>query len=655
MQKYFESFIDSTGKPVAGAIVAVTTYPGGAVASIYQTNSANVAIPGGQVVTDSLGYFEFYAPDGRYTLSFTSSGTEPRIIPDVLIEDPADGATEVSATNYPTLQAALDTRKVVRLADGVTYPVTAQLTIPAGGGLIGRGILTFNSTDFANTTPGDLSAQSIVLSALSVNDVTLRDFQMVGTCGVNSWIYPIALRGVTKGDLRGLEISGLNAGTMIKIDSSFDIKVQRNILRDATLDRNISGGQLSGVTTDDHRMNGVGSERLDITHNTLRNLSWTPAFLATYGPQSDGVNLQVGTRNCLVAHNVFEGLGEGVDCFGDDNIIADNITKNALGYSYKLIHGASRNLLDANVSINSGLGGVVVAGSNTASKNTDSNTILNTVISGAGTDPGAYWAQTKYGVAINNDGVFKATNTYVRGTRVVSSPSATCAYLSSTSGTGNVYEGNYSDGTAPVEYQGSGVTVYKPNQFGGVLTGGRVASFDQFGALTLRYDDNSLTVPKANRNYGITAAGQGFSDASYFGTGSALGGQAHAIDVTATDTWAAPANRSAKITFKAAQGGSLVAVADADPAKGLCVMVAGLGLRVKEGTNAKQGVTTLVAGADGVSNTSVTASSRIFVTSQSNGVTGALRAVANPGIGFSITSNNAADAGVVAWQIFEPA
>lgn len=103
MQKYFESFIDSTGKPVAGAIVAVTTYPGGAVASIYQTNSTNIPIPNGQVVTNSLGYFEFYAPDGRYTLTITSPTTEPRIIPDVQIEDPADGLPEYASPNGSSL------------------------------------------------------------------------------------------------------------------------------------------------------------------------------------------------------------------------------------------------------------------------------------------------------------------------------------------------------------------------------------------------------------------------------------------------------------------------------------------------------------------------------------------------------------------------
>ena len=81
----------------------------------------------------------------------------------------------------------------------------------------------------------------------------------------------------------------------------------------------------------------------------------------------------------------------------------------------------------------------------------------------------------------------------------------------------------------------------------------------------------------------------------------------------------------------------------------------GKGLRVKEGTNAKQGTATLVAGTVTVSNTSVTANSRIFLTAQDNSSTGSLRVSARTaGTSFAITSSNAGDTGVVAYQIFEP-
>lgn len=88
----------------------------------------------------------------------------------------------------------------------------------------------------------------------------------------------------------------------------------------------------------------------------------------------------------------------------------------------------------------------------------------------------------------------------------------------------------------------------------------------------------------------------------------------------------------------------------------LDIVTAGRGLKVAEGSNAKQG--TAVLGAGGtvvVANTSVTATSRIFLTSQVDGGTpGFLRVSArSAGTSFTITSSNAADTSTVAYEIFE--
>lgn len=82
----------------------------------------------------------------------------------------------------------------------------------------------------------------------------------------------------------------------------------------------------------------------------------------------------------------------------------------------------------------------------------------------------------------------------------------------------------------------------------------------------------------------------------------------------------------------------------------------GFGFAVKEGANAKQGVSTLVAGTVTVANTNVTASSRIFLTTQTPGGTAGFLVVSArvAGTSFTILSSNAADTSVVAWEIFEP-
>jgi hypothetical protein len=95
----------------------------------------------------------------------------------------------------------------------------------------------------------------------------------------------------------------------------------------------------------------------------------------------------------------------------------------------------------------------------------------------------------------------------------------------------------------------------------------------------------------------------------------------------------------------------------AGAANALNVGTAGGGIAIKEGTNARMGVATLVAGAATVANTSVTANSRILLTSQADGGTpGDVRVdTRTPGTSFHIKSSSAADTSTVAYVIFEPA
>lgn len=89
----------------------------------------------------------------------------------------------------------------------------------------------------------------------------------------------------------------------------------------------------------------------------------------------------------------------------------------------------------------------------------------------------------------------------------------------------------------------------------------------------------------------------------------------------------------------------------------LSIETAGKGLLVKEGSNAKMGVATLVAGTVTVNTTAVAANSRIFLTHQNNSgtvgfVTVSARTAATS---FTILSSNAADTSDIAWIIIDPA
>ena len=92
-------------------------------------------------------------------------------------------------------------------------------------------------------------------------------------------------------------------------------------------------------------------------------------------------------------------------------------------------------------------------------------------------------------------------------------------------------------------------------------------------------------------------------------------------------------------------------------AKDLISDIAGGGIKIKEGSNARMGVATLVAGTVTVANTSVTAATRIFVTNGGiNGTAGFLGiSTTVPGTSFTITSSSATDTSKVNWLLIEPA
>lgn len=109
--------------------------------------------------------------------------------------------------------------------------------------------------------------------------------------------------------------------------------------------------------------------------------------------------------------------------------------------------------------------------------------------------------------------------------------------------------------------------------------------------------------------------------------------------------------------------GGLVVTGNASPgiikaSADISTVTPGFGFRAAEGSDAKQGIATLVAGTVTVANASVTANSRIFLTGQDDngGTPGWIRVSArNPGTDFTITSSDPADTSIVAYEIFEPA
>ena len=99
MQKYQDAVVKPNGDILAGASVLVQTYPGAVTATMYSDDGVTEAT--NPLTTDSIGNFSFYAADGRYQLVVSGTGLTTRTVTDILLEDPANGASWV-ITGLPT-------------------------------------------------------------------------------------------------------------------------------------------------------------------------------------------------------------------------------------------------------------------------------------------------------------------------------------------------------------------------------------------------------------------------------------------------------------------------------------------------------------------------------------------------------------------------
>lgn len=116
MKKYFNSVANSLGVPVAGVEVLVKNYPAGTNATIYSDNGVTPAA--NPILTNSAGYFEFYAADGSYTLSISGEGVVSAEISDVSLFDYDDANTWPGAQ---TFEGAVTFEGVVAFDGGVSY------------------------------------------------------------------------------------------------------------------------------------------------------------------------------------------------------------------------------------------------------------------------------------------------------------------------------------------------------------------------------------------------------------------------------------------------------------------------------------------------------------------------------------------------------
>lgn len=193
MQKYINNVAVANGagalRAISGALITVTNLDGSA-ATIYDNNGGSARTD--PLYSDDLGYFAFYAADGRYTITITKTGITTISIADVLLEDPIDGIAfqqpETGAVASSTYTKLRERKSIMDFMDDALKDVVRTYAVYTSQNHIDMLAALNAAWTSAITTPHDLFfpagfyqvgdanwpfRQSIVVSLLDCMDVTI--------------------------------------------------------------------------------------------------------------------------------------------------------------------------------------------------------------------------------------------------------------------------------------------------------------------------------------------------------------------------------------------------------------------------------------------------------------------------------------------------
>lgn len=292
----------------------------------------------------------------------------------------------------------------VKLQPKSRYRITSRIDMPSGRTIKGdrTSVIEMDGSQFTGTSQYSSTALGFLFNSLSTSG-GLQGFQIKLTNQNNELIAgAVAVRSCSNIKLTDLEISGFRKSKVIAIDSSTNCQIDGNTIRDCLL-ASTTTGQLTGIDVDNNRVSSVASSRLSICENTILNLTCSTGFNASFGYQTDGINIShASSSKHTINRNTMSNVGEGVDCFGSSCSISDNVVHDAYAFGIKLIHGASRNTVTENKIYNAGLAGIVVTGSGTALTNTEFNDVSNNYISGVN-KAGNWSSSVTSGIRVDND------------------------------------------------------------------------------------------------------------------------------------------------------------------------------------------------------------------------------------------------------------
>ena len=175
MKKYFDSLINSSGAPVVAASISVYNYGTTTLASLF-ADAAGATTLANPLTSSSAGYFEFYAADGRYTLSISVGGYPVTTISDILLDDPTNASATVvvggSVDNSPIGASTPSSGRFTTLTSTGDASIGGHVYVPSGKNLAVSG-----------TTAGSIGVTGGTSFSSDGSSIALRG----STASYNGW------------------------------------------------------------------------------------------------------------------------------------------------------------------------------------------------------------------------------------------------------------------------------------------------------------------------------------------------------------------------------------------------------------------------------------------------------------------------------------
>ena len=320
------------------------------------------------------------------------------------------------ADDTAALQSVLNSGQTVFLGFSKTYRITRRLDIVRdNSGIVGDGtaslLMGVGPGEFDNASKAKYAANAVGVFASGVSGARVEGLRIrAERLTENRVVKAIALRKCASFRISGNDMANFSeANGIVYIGESQHGVISGNDIHDGFINPR-SRAQLSGIVLDD---DDQGSSDIAITGNHIHDLTVGAEFFARFGYQTDGINITVRNDHIDVSGNRIENVGEAIDSFATNTTITGNRIAAAHAYGIKFVHGASFSVVSGNVVSDSGIGGIVLASSPTAARDTASNVITGNRVSGVNGD-GVYDNHTTFGIGI----VLNGSHTHVTGNRI---------------------------------------------------------------------------------------------------------------------------------------------------------------------------------------------------------------------------------------------